>query len=109
MHEAKKEGRHRLIFSKDKEIVPFIEQYWESMTTMPRRITQSWYATVQKTLVKDVNIVFTFEDNIEDGQMYGLVQSDLGQIRPNYDAMIKSGALDVHGKYKKQKSVNKNK
>lgn len=39
---ALKEGKPRIIFSKDKEIIPFIEQYWEAMTTMPRRVTQSW-------------------------------------------------------------------
>lgn len=91
-HAAKKEGKPRSLFSKDKEIVPFIEQYWESMTTMPRRITQSWYATVQKTLLKDINAVFSYEDNIEDGQMYGLVNFDLTHIKPNYDAQtVKDG------------------
>ncbi|XP_063703607.1 set1/Ash2 histone methyltransferase complex subunit ASH2 [Culicoides brevitarsis] len=91
-HAAKKEGKPKLLFSKDKEIVPFIEQYWESMTTMPRRITQSWYATVQKTLLKDVNVVFSYEENSEDGQMYGLVNVDLTHIKPNYDAQtVKDG------------------
>lgn len=91
-HAAKKEGKPRSLFSKDKEIVPFIEQYWESMTTMPRRITQSWYATVQKTLLKDVNAVFSYDENIEDGQMYGLINVDLTHIKPNYDVQtVKDG------------------
>lgn len=37
-----KEGKRRTLFSKDHDIIPFIEQYWEAMTTMPRRVTQSW-------------------------------------------------------------------
>lgn len=39
---ATKEGTAKVLFSKDKDIIPYIEQYWEAMTTMPRRVTQSW-------------------------------------------------------------------
>lgn len=39
---ATKEGKSKCLFSKDHEIIPYIEQYWEAMTTMPRRVTQSW-------------------------------------------------------------------
>lgn len=35
--ESTKDGKNKVIFSKDREIIPFIEQYWEAMTTMPRR------------------------------------------------------------------------
>lgn len=41
-----KEGNPRTLFSKDKEIVPFIDSHWEGMTTMARRVTQSWHSTV---------------------------------------------------------------
>lgn len=37
-----KEGKCKIMFSKDMDIIPFIDQYWEAMTTMPRRVTQSW-------------------------------------------------------------------
>lgn len=43
---ASKEGKTKNLFSKDQEIIPYIEQYWEAMTTMPRRVTQSWYHTI---------------------------------------------------------------
>lgn len=39
---AIKEGKSKQLFGKDQEIIPYIEQYWEAMTTMPRRVTQSW-------------------------------------------------------------------
>lgn len=39
---AAKEGKLKYMFSKDMDIIPFIDQYWEAMTTMPRRVTQSW-------------------------------------------------------------------
>lgn len=35
--ESVKDGSNKLLFSKDREIIPYIDQYWEAMTTMPRR------------------------------------------------------------------------
>ncbi|XP_039968548.1 set1/Ash2 histone methyltransferase complex subunit ASH2 isoform X4 [Bactrocera neohumeralis] len=87
---ALKDGKSKFLFSKDKEIIPYIEQYWEAMTTMPRRVTQSWYSTVQRSLVKEVNILFTYEENAETGAMFGLVTQDLSLIKPNYDTMASS-------------------
>lgn len=90
---AAREGKRQIQFSKDKEIIPYIEQYWEAMTTMPRRLTQSWYSTVQRSLVKDVQTLFTYEEHSEHGSMYGLFHQDLRIIKPNYESMSKSGAL----------------
>ncbi|KAK2725650.1 hypothetical protein QYM36_000226 [Artemia franciscana] len=42
-----KEGKPRQYFSKEREIIPFVDAHWESMTAMPRRATSSWHATVQ--------------------------------------------------------------
>lgn len=86
-------GTDKALFAKDRELIPYMEQHWEAMTTMPRRVTQSWYTTVQKTLHKDTNTVFTFEESAERGQMFGLLSTDLAAIRPNYDAMVKAGTL----------------
>lgn len=41
--QAQKKGKLKYLFDKDEEIIPYMEQYWESMTTMPRRVTQSWW------------------------------------------------------------------
>lgn len=116
-----KEGGNKLLFNKEKEIIPYIEYHWEAITTTSRyvsgfkqkfiahyiviyrRVTQSWHSTVTKTLIKDIHILFVFEDKGE-GQMYGLIDTDLTRIKPNYDAMIKGGTLKVtemgiqHGK-----------
>lgn len=35
--EATKDGSNKTMFSKDRDIIPYIDQYWEAMTTMPRR------------------------------------------------------------------------
>lgn len=90
-----KEGTNRRMFNKDKEIIPFIEYHWEALTTISRRVTQSWHATVHRALLKDIHILFTYEENSIDGQLYGLVCTDLTQIKPNYEAMIKGGTLKV--------------
>ncbi|RZC38181.1 set1/Ash2 histone methyltransferase complex subunit ASH2 [Asbolus verrucosus] len=90
-----KEGKNRIMFSKEKEIIPYIEYHWEAITTTSRRVTQSWHSTVHKALIKDIHVLFVFEESPVDGQMYGLINTDLTQIRPNYEAMIKGGTLKV--------------
>lgn len=90
-----KEGHNRTMFSKDREIIPYIEYHWEALTTTSRRVTQSWHVTVTKALIKDIHIIFVFEDQAADRHMYGLLNQDLMQIKPNYDSMIKSGMLKV--------------
>ncbi|XP_066141049.1 set1/Ash2 histone methyltransferase complex subunit ASH2 isoform X1 [Euwallacea fornicatus] len=89
-----KEGTNKLLFNKEKEIIPYIEYHWEAITTTSRRVTQSWHSTVTKALIKDIHILFVFEDKGE-GQLYGLINTDLNNIKPNYEAMIKSGTLKV--------------
>ncbi|XP_055381208.1 set1/Ash2 histone methyltransferase complex subunit ASH2 isoform X2 [Condylostylus longicornis] len=102
---AAKQGVIKTIFSKE-EIIPYMEQYWEAMTTIPRRITQSWYATVQRALLKEVNTTFTYEETITD-MKYGLCV-DLSQIKPNYDLMLKIGTLKITDDGHTQASLSKN-
>ncbi|XP_043481338.1 set1/Ash2 histone methyltransferase complex subunit ASH2 [Leptopilina heterotoma] len=92
---CQKENDHRTFFHKDKDIIPFIECHWESMTTMPRRVTQSWHATIHKALLKDVGTLFTMDENNTDGQLFGLITPDLLLVKPNYEAMIKGGQLKI--------------
>lgn len=117
---ALKDNKPKQLFSKDQDILPYIEQHWEAMTTMPRRVTQSWYdwnclfehkncsliiyyvlahtfryATVQRAMVKDIHTVFAFEESEEKGQSFGLVSMDFSQIKPNYEAMVKGGTLRI--------------
>ncbi|XP_075217314.1 set1/Ash2 histone methyltransferase complex subunit ash2 isoform X2 [Lycorma delicatula] len=95
MQQSIKEGTPQTCFSKDKHIIPFIESHWEGMTTIPRRVTQSWHATVLRTLIKETNVLFTCDDSGPEGPMYSLTAPDLTQIKPNYEAMIKGGHLKV--------------
>ncbi|XP_076251400.1 set1/Ash2 histone methyltransferase complex subunit ash2 [Rhynchophorus ferrugineus] len=111
-----RDGTNKLLFNKDKDIIPYIEHHWEALTTTSRRVTQSWHLTVNKTLVKDIHVLFVFEESPE-GQMYGLVNTDLTSIKPNYDAMIKATGIksrntkrkfpgDVGGPGKKSRGVD---
>ncbi|XP_049783196.1 set1/Ash2 histone methyltransferase complex subunit ASH2 isoform X2 [Schistocerca cancellata] len=92
-----KDGTCRTTFSKDKDIIPFIEAHWEGMTTMPRRVTQSWHTTIQRALTKDVGSLFTCEESSDDGNdlLYGLLGLELTNIKPNYEAMIRGGHLKI--------------
>ncbi|XP_044726626.1 set1/Ash2 histone methyltransferase complex subunit ASH2 [Chrysoperla carnea] len=93
--ESVKNGSHRYTFNKDKDIISYIDYHWESMTTMPRRVTQSWHATIHKALLKDVHVLFSYEEHASEGQLFGLVNTDLTSVKPNYEAMIKGGSLKI--------------
>lgn len=56
MQNSTKEGTSRQYFSRDREIVPYVDSHWEYLTTMPRRVTQSWHSTIHKTLMKEKGI-----------------------------------------------------
>lgn len=58
-------------------------------------MTQSWYATVQRALIKDIQILFVYEEDTTQGPMFGLYNIELTSIKPNYEAMIKQGQLKV--------------
>ncbi|PNF32762.1 Set1/Ash2 histone methyltransferase complex subunit ASH2 [Cryptotermes secundus] len=97
MQASVKEGSPRTMFSKERDIIPFIDSHWEGMTTMPRRVTQSWHSTINRALTKDVGTLFICEEDSSDGgqPLFGLLAADLTHIKPNYEAMIRGGHLKV--------------
>ncbi|XP_039297627.1 set1/Ash2 histone methyltransferase complex subunit ASH2 isoform X2 [Nilaparvata lugens] len=95
MQQTIKEGASQTEFSKDKHIIPFIDCHWDSMTTTPRRVTQSWHSTVLRALIKETNIIFACNESAPNGPLYSLMAPDVTQIKPNYEAMIKGGHLKV--------------
>ncbi|XP_014210534.1 set1/Ash2 histone methyltransferase complex subunit ASH2 [Copidosoma floridanum] len=92
---CQKDNTNRTVFHKDRDIIPFIEYHWESMTTIPRRVTLSWHARIHKALIKDLGTLFFMDDTAAESQLYGLVCADLMSIKPNYEAMVKGGTLKV--------------
>lgn len=84
-----KDGAPRYFFSRDKEIIPFIEAYWESITTSSRKTTNGWFTTIHKTLQSNPNI-FVSQDNGGD-LLYSLVEKDLEMIKPKYEKVQQDG------------------
>jgi Set1/Ash2 histone methyltransferase complex subunit ASH2 len=84
-----KQNEDRVAFSKDKEIIPFIEANWDILTTMPRRIKQTWHNTVGKTMLKENDVFICDNRDINDPQ-FALRYGDLYKIGPSCETNIKS-------------------
>lgn len=47
-HSSQKDNRaSSTMFSLQRDVIPFLEQNWEALTTAARRSTQSWHTTVR--------------------------------------------------------------
>ncbi|OWF50318.1 set1/Ash2 histone methyltransferase complex subunit ASH2-like isoform X1 [Mizuhopecten yessoensis] len=90
-NQARNRGEEKMLFSKEKEIIPYIEKQWENLTTMARRIKTTWHTTVTKTLTKEVELFSSSEETIAD-PMYGLVMADLFKVGPGYE-LLKQGSV----------------
>lgn len=60
IQESQKENNIKTLFHKDRDIIQFIENHWESMTTMPRRVTQSWHSRVSINYSRHKNLIYLF-------------------------------------------------
>ncbi|CAL1287269.1 unnamed protein product [Larinioides sclopetarius] len=85
MQQCSADGKPRTMFSKDKEVIPYIVENWEYLTPMQRRIKQTWHNTVHKTMLKDSDVFICDDNGFDGGPMFGLVNQDLVKIGPNYD------------------------
>lgn len=90
IHQSVVEGNRRKMFSKDKEVIPYIVQNWEYLTTMQRRKNQTWHTTVYKAMVKDAEVFTCEEKGYETSSdsiypKFGLANQDLTKIGPSYD------------------------
>lgn len=85
-------------FSKDKDIIPFIDANWELLSTMPRRVKQTWHNTVVKTMMKE-NDIFICDNRDPNDFLFALRYPDLSKIGPNYESSIKApGRLSEPGR-----------
>lgn len=73
-------------FSKDKDIIPYIDKNWEALTTTQRRVKNTWHSTVSKTLLKTIDVFTINEEDLSDLK-YGLVNGNLAKIGPNYETL----------------------
>uniref|UniRef100_G3WXM1 ASH2 like, histone lysine methyltransferase complex subunit n=1 Tax=Sarcophilus harrisii TaxID=9305 RepID=G3WXM1_SARHA len=94
----------KTMFSKDKDIIPFIDKYWECMTTRQRPGKMTWPNNIVKTMSRERDVFLVKEhpdpgskDPEEDYPKFGLLDQDLGNIGPAYDNQKQSSTVSTSG------------
>uniref|UniRef100_A0A8C3FN63 Set1/Ash2 histone methyltransferase complex subunit ASH2 n=1 Tax=Chrysemys picta bellii TaxID=8478 RepID=A0A8C3FN63_CHRPI len=94
----------KTMFSKDKDIIPFIDKYWECMTTRQRPGKMTWPNNIVKTMCKERDVFLVKEhpdpgskDPEDDYPKFGLLDQDLANIGPAYDNQKQSSAVSTSG------------
>ncbi|PNJ34856.1 ASH2L isoform 5 [Pongo abelii] len=94
----------KTMFSKDKDIIPFIDKYWECMTTRQRPGKMTWPNNIVKTMSKERDVFLVKEhpdpgskDPEEEYPKFGLLDQDLSNIGPAYDNQKQSSAVSTSG------------
>ncbi|XP_063968813.1 set1/Ash2 histone methyltransferase complex subunit ASH2-like [Lytechinus pictus] len=86
----------KTMFSKETDLIPFIDTHWEQLTPMPRRTTITWHGTIVKAMMKDDD-VFICKEKPDDPAasdaeypIFGLLEQDLSKITPNSESKLGS-------------------
>ncbi|XP_047229600.1 set1/Ash2 histone methyltransferase complex subunit ASH2 isoform X1 [Girardinichthys multiradiatus] len=94
----------KTMFSKDKDIIPFIDKYWECMTTRQRPGKLTWPNNIVKTMSKERDVFLVKEhpdpgskDPEEEYPKFGLLDQDLGSIGPSYDSQKQTTGTPAAG------------
>ncbi|XP_026152811.1 set1/Ash2 histone methyltransferase complex subunit ASH2 isoform X1 [Mastacembelus armatus] len=94
----------KTMFSKDKDIIPFIDKYWECMTTRQRPGKLTWPNNIVKTMSKERDVFLVKEhpdpgskDLDEEYPKFGLLDQDLGNIGPSYDTQKQTTTTPTAG------------
>lgn len=74
----------RLFFNVDKEVIPYFEDHWESLSPLPRRVKNTWHATIAKTLNACTELFVVNEENENE---FALQEQDLLTIGPMHSAV----------------------
>ncbi|CAD5214371.1 unnamed protein product [Bursaphelenchus xylophilus] len=77
-----------IYFDVDKEIIPFFEENWESLSPLPRRVKNTWHATIVKTLSQCTDLFVQHEDREAE---FTLRERDLLTIGPMHKAVRQLG------------------
>ncbi|KAL3311659.1 Set1/Ash2 histone methyltransferase complex subunit ASH2 [Cichlidogyrus casuarinus] len=72
----------RVFFSTNSDIIPYLEDHWEELTTQPRKTNNSWYPSITKTLSSGT-LFKKYE--IENDLYVSLANTDLSTIGPDYE------------------------
>ncbi|XP_017287721.2 set1/Ash2 histone methyltransferase complex subunit ASH2 isoform X2 [Kryptolebias marmoratus] len=94
----------KTMFSKDKDIIPFIDKYWECLTTRQRPGKLTWPNNIVKTMSKERDVFLMKEhpdpgskDPEEEYPKFGLLDQDLGNIGPSYDTQKQTTGTPTSG------------
>ncbi|KAM4720388.1 set1/Ash2 histone methyltransferase complex subunit ASH2 isoform 2-T2 [Anableps anableps] len=94
----------KTMFSKDKDIIPFIDKHWECMTTRQRPGKLTWPNNIVKTMSKERDVFLVKEhpdpgskDLEEEYPKFGLLDQDLGSIGPSYDTQKQTTGTPAAG------------
>uniref|UniRef100_A0A3B3Y2J7 Set1/Ash2 histone methyltransferase complex subunit ASH2 n=1 Tax=Poecilia mexicana TaxID=48701 RepID=A0A3B3Y2J7_9TELE len=94
----------KTMFSKDKDIIPFIDKHWECMTTRQRPGKLTWPNNIVKTMSKERDVFLVKEhpdpgskDPEEEYPKFGLLDQDLGSIGPSYDTQKQTTGTPAAG------------
>ncbi|KAK3550188.1 hypothetical protein QTP86_021216 [Hemibagrus guttatus] len=99
-----REDHPKTMFSKDKDIIPFIDKYWECLTTRQRPGKLTWPNNIVKTMSKERDVFLVKEhpdpgskDPEEDYPKFGLLDQDLANIGPSYDSQKQTTTVTTGG------------
>ncbi|XP_046716924.1 set1/Ash2 histone methyltransferase complex subunit ASH2 isoform X2 [Silurus meridionalis] len=99
-----REEHPKTMFSKDKDIIPFIDKYWECMTTRQRPGKLTWPNNIVKTMSKERDVFLVKEhpdpgskDPEEEYPKFGLLDQDLANIGPSYDSQKQTTTVTTGG------------
>ena len=86
---------NRGYFSRERDIIPFIDKHWEALTCAPRRVKSTWHATVSRTLGRE-DVFMSKIENAENVFSLRDVQFErIGPFNENYKILI-SGSSSKH-------------
>ncbi|KAJ1371970.1 hypothetical protein KIN20_034018 [Parelaphostrongylus tenuis] len=81
-------------FSLHNTIIPYFDANWENLTSMPRRIKNTWHTTLQKTLIKDIEL---FKVSPDDENSFALLETNLADIGPVNESVKQIGKKTTSG------------
>nr|QDF21435.1 set1 Ash2 histone methyltransferase complex subunit ASH2 [Brachionus koreanus] len=83
---------NRLFFSRERDIIPFIDKYWEALTCAPRRVKVTWHATVTRTLSREEVFVTKNENGENIYSLRDLSLEKIGPFNENFKTMTSSSS-----------------
>uniref|UniRef100_A0A915BW96 B30.2/SPRY domain-containing protein n=1 Tax=Parascaris univalens TaxID=6257 RepID=A0A915BW96_PARUN len=74
-------------FSLEEQIIPYFDAQWENLTSMTRRVKNTWHQTLLKTLSKETELF----EAIAGGHAFALKERNLFAIGPVHEALKQIG------------------